>query len=71
MGTHAHIVEQNINEMPYNEETRAMLNAYKRETDAQIYALQQKVYQLQSRLFSLEMERYFETRKTTLNHELP
>lgn len=71
MATHAHIVEQNINEMPYNEETRAMLRAYQRETDAQIYALQQKVYELQSRLFSLEKERYFETRKTTLNHELP
>lgn len=56
--------------MPYNEETRAMLRAYQRETDAQIYALQQKVYELQSRLFSFEMERYFETRKTTLNHEL-
>lgn len=48
-----------------------MLRAYQRETDAQIYALQQKVYELQSRLFSLEKERYFETRKTTLNHELP
>ena len=48
--------------MPYNEETRAMLRAYQRETDAQIYALQKKVYELQSRLFSLEMERYFETR---------
>lgn len=46
--------------MPYNEETRAMLRAYQRETEAQIYALQQKVYQLQSRLFSLEMERYIE-----------
>ena len=57
--------------MKYCEETRAMLRAYQRETDAQIYALQQKVYELQSRLFSLEMERYFETRKTTLNHELP
>lgn len=57
--------------MKYCEETRAMLRAYQRETEAQIYALQQKVYQLQSRLFSLEMERYFETRKTTLNHELP
>lgn len=65
MATHAHIVEQNINEMPYNEETRAMLRAYQRETDAQIYALQQKVYELQSRLFSLEMERYFETRNKT------
>ena len=51
--------------MPYNEETRAMLNAYKRETDAQIYALQKKVYELQSRLFQLEMERYFETRNKT------
>lgn len=60
MATHAHIVEQNINEMPYNEETRAMLRAYQRETEAQIYALQQKVYQLQSRLFSLEMERHIE-----------
>ena len=48
--------------MPYNEETRAMLNAYKRKTDAQISALQKKVYELQSRLFSLEMERYIETR---------
>lgn len=65
MATHAHIVEQNMNEMPYNEETRAMLRAYQRETDAQIYALQQKVYELQSRLFSLEMERYFETRNKT------
>ena len=46
--------------MPYNEETRAMLRAYQRETEAQIYALQQKVYQLQSRLFSLEMERHIE-----------
>lgn len=51
--------------MPYNEETRAMLRAYQRETDAQIYALQQKVYELQSRLFSLEKERYFETRNKT------
>lgn len=65
MATHAHIVELNINEMPYNEETRAMLRAFQRETDAQIYALQQKVYELQSRLFSLEMERYFETRNKT------
>lgn len=48
--------------MPYNEETRAMLNAYKRETDAQIYALQQKIYQLQSQIFELEKERFFETR---------
>jgi len=62
MATHAHIVEQNINEMPYNEETRAMLNAYKRETDAQIYALQQKIYHLQSQIFELEKERFFETR---------
>ena len=51
--------------MKYNEETREMLRAYQRETDAQIYALQQKVYELQSRLFSLEMERYFETRNKT------
>lgn len=49
--------------MPYNEETRAMLRAYQRETDAQIYALQQKVYELQSQVFSLELERYFETYK--------
>ncbi len=48
--------------MKYCEETRAMLRAYQRETEAQIYALQQKVYELQSRLFSLEMERYIETR---------
>lgn len=48
--------------MPYNEETRAMLRAYQRETDAQIFALQKKVYELQSRLFSLEMERHIETR---------
>ena len=63
MATHAHIVEQNINEMPYNEETRAMLRAYQRETDAQIYALQQKIYELQSRVFDLEMQRYLETHK--------
>lgn len=48
--------------MPYNEETRAMLRAYQRETEAQIYALQQKIYQLQSQIFELEKERFFETR---------
>ena len=48
--------------MKYCEETRAMLRAYQRETDAQIFALQRKVYELQSRLFQYEMERYFETR---------
>ena len=49
--------------MPYNEETRALLNAYKRETDAQIFQLYRKVYELQSQVFSLELERYFETYK--------
>lgn len=49
--------------MKYCEETRAMLRAYQRETEAQIYALQQKVYQLQTRVFELELERYFENYK--------
>ena len=48
--------------MKYCEETRAMLRAYQRETQSQIYALQQKIYQLQSQLFELEKERFFETR---------
>lgn len=48
--------------MKYCEDTRAMLRAYQRETEAQIFALQQKVYQLQTRVFELELERYFETR---------
>ena len=46
--------------MEYCKDTRRMLAAYQRETDAQIYALQRKVYELQSRLFSLEMERHME-----------
>ena len=53
--------------MKYCEETRAMLRAYQRETEAQIFALQQKVYQLQSRVFELETERYFETYKPKHN----
>lgn len=53
--------------MKYCEETRAMLRAYQRETEAQIFALQQKVYQLQTRVFELEMERYFETYKPKHN----
>lgn len=40
-----------------------MLRAYQRETDAQIFALQRKIYELQSRVFHLEMERYFEAHK--------
>ena len=47
--------------MKYCEETRAMLRAYQRETDAQIFALQRKIYDLQSRMFQMELERYFET----------
>lgn len=53
--------------MNYCENTRKMLENYKRETDAQIFALQQKVYQLQSQVFSLELERYFETYKPKHN----
>lgn len=53
--------------MKYCEETRAMLRAYQRETEAQIYAMQQKIYQLQTRVFELEMERYFETYKPKHN----
>ena len=49
--------------MEYCKDTRAMLAAYKRETDAQIFALQRKVYELQSRVFDLEMQRYLETHK--------
>ena len=49
--------------MKYCEDTRKMLAAYKRETDAQIYALQRKIYELQSQVFSFELERYFETYK--------
>lgn len=49
--------------MHYCNETRAMLRAYQRETDAQIFALQRKIYELQSRVFHLEMERYFEAHK--------
>lgn len=49
--------------MKYCEDTRAMLRAYQRETEAQIFALQQKVYQLQSQVYSLELERYFENYK--------
>lgn len=48
--------------MKYCEETRAMLRAYQRETDAQIFALQRKIYELQSRIFQMELERYFETK---------
>ena len=51
--------------MEYCKETRAMLTAYKRELDAQINALQRKVYELQSRVFEMEKERYFETRNKT------
>lgn len=51
--------------MKYCEETRAMLRAYQRETDAQIFALQRKIYELQSHIFQMEMERYFETRNKT------
>lgn len=53
--------------MKYCEDTRAMLRAYQRETEAQIFALQQIVYQLQTRVFELEMERYFETYKPKHN----
>lgn len=49
--------------MKYCEDTRKMLTAYKKETDAQIYDLYRKIYELQSRLFSYELERYFENRK--------
>lgn len=51
--------------MNYCEETRAMLRAYQRETDAKIFQLQRKIYELQSRVFQMEMERYFETRNKT------
>ena len=54
--------------MNYCENTRKMLENYKRETDAQIFALQQKVYQLQSQMYSLELERYFEN-YTPKKHE--
>lgn len=54
--------------MKYCEDTRKMLAAYKRETDAQTYALQRKIYELQSRVFDLELERYLENRKPH-NHE--
>lgn len=49
--------------MKYCEDTRKMLAAYKRETDAQIFAMQRKIYELQSRVFELEEERFFETYK--------
>lgn len=51
--------------MKYCEETRAMLRAYQRETDAQIFALQRKVYELQSRVFDLEMQLHLEKRIKT------
>ena len=53
--------------MKYCEETRAMLRTYQRETEAQIYAMQQKIYQLQTSVFELELERYFETYKPKHN----
>lgn len=49
--------------MNYCENTRKMLESYKKETDAQIYDLYRKIYELQSRVFSYELERYFETYK--------
>lgn len=49
--------------MEYCKITREMLRAYQRETDAQIYALQQKVYKLQSRIFDLELQQYLEHRQ--------
>lgn len=48
--------------MKYCEETRAMLRAYQRETEDKIFKMQRKIYELQSQLFSYELERYFETR---------
>ena len=53
--------------MKYCEDTRALLRAYQRDTEAQIYALQQRIYQLQSRVFELELERYFENYKPKHN----
>lgn len=49
--------------MNYCENTRKMLENYKRETDAQIFQLYRKVYELQSQVYSLELERYFENYK--------
>ena len=37
-----------------------MLENYKRETDDQIFQMQRKIYELQSRVFDLELEQYFE-----------
>ena len=54
--------------MKYCEDTRKMLTAYKKETDAQICDLYRKIYELKSRVFSYELERYFENRKPH-NHE--
>ena len=48
--------------MDYCKETRELLSAYKKETENQIYALQRKVYELQSRVNQLEQEKYFETK---------
>ena len=49
--------------MDYCKDTRALLTAYKRETDAQILAMQRKIYELQTRVYHLELEKYLETRK--------
>lgn len=48
--------------MDYCKVTRELLSAYKKETEDQIYALQRKVYELQSRVNQLEQEKYFETK---------
>lgn len=48
--------------MDYCKVTRELLSAYKKETENQIYALQRKVYKLQSRVNQLEQEMYLKTR---------
>ena len=55
--------------MKYCEDTRKMLAAYKKETDAQICDLYRKIYELQSRVFSMELERYFESEYKPKKHD--
>ena len=54
--------------MEYCKKTRALANAYKRETDEMIFRLQRRIYDLQCRVFSMELERYFENKNTMSSH---
>lgn len=49
--------------MEYCKDTRAMMAAMERRQDEIIFQLQRKVYELQCRVFDLELERYLESYK--------